>query len=774
MGFFNLQKKGGIPLKLFELLGTIAITGADKAQNDIDKTSDSASSFGHKLGAGIGTVAKWGAKIATTAAAAAAAFGAMAVKAAAAYETNFAKVSTLLTGNEADMQKYKEALLQASTETGIAAEEMSEAVYSAISASVNQDDAIEFAKKASALAKGGFTDTATAVDVLTTAINAYGLSVDDTDKISDMLINTQNLGKTTVDELASSMGKIIPTANSFGVSLDVLCGSYAEITKNGIATAEATTYMNSMLNELGQSGTTASEVLKKKTNMSFKECMDSGMSLTDVLGILQNEADRTGVSMGDMFGSAEAGKAATVLQGNAEDLNKCIQSMGEASGTTQEAAAKMGDTVEARVNKMKNSLKNLTIQLGTALLPTAEKLMDAVEQSMPTIQALFEKITPIITGLIDRILPPLMDLAGQIFPVIVDLINQLLPPLTNILQTILPVITQLLTMLLPPITQIVSMILPLVVSLLQPILELLQPILTLLQPILDIVVSILEPLNSLLTMILQPLIELITMLTEEVLAVIQPIIEWLAAFLSDVLNAAIQLIIDVINNCAESFAAAWEWIKRAWQVAGQFFSGIWSAISGAFSAVGSFFKSVFSGAWNAVKSAFSAVGSFFKGVWNTIKNIFTSIGGAIGSAVSNAFSTAINWVLSKAIGIINGFISAINACIGLINKIPGVNISKLNKLDVPQLAEGGVLDKGKRTVVAGEDGAEAIVPLEKNTEWINKVAAQMQGAMGNTEALEDLMQQMIVLMKKILQQIPDSIDVNNREFARLVRSVNNA
>ena len=93
---------------------------------------------------------------------------------------------------------------------------------------------------------------------------------------------------------------------------------------------------------------------------------------------------------------------------------------------------------------------------------------------------------------------------------------------------------------------------------------------------------------------------------------------------------------------------------------------------------------------------------------------------------------------------------------------------------MPQLAEGGVLDKGRRTVIAGEDGAEAIVPLEKNTEWINRVATQMQGAMGNTEALEALMKQVITLMKKILQQIPDSIDVNDREFARLVRSVDNA
>ena len=52
--------------------------------------------------------------------------------------------------------------------------------------------------------------------------------------MADMLIMTQNLGKTTVDELASSMGKVIPTAKSLNVDLDELCGSYAVMTANGI------------------------------------------------------------------------------------------------------------------------------------------------------------------------------------------------------------------------------------------------------------------------------------------------------------------------------------------------------------------------------------------------------------------------------------------------------------------------------------------------------------------------------------------------------------
>ena len=119
------------------------------------------------------------------------------------------------------------------------------------------------------LATGGFTDVTKAVDVLTTVINAYGLNAEEASNISDKLVQTQNLGKTTVDELAASMGKIIPTAKAANVGVDQICTGYAELTSSGIATAEATTYMNSMLNELSKSGTKTSDMLKNKMGKSF-------------------------------------------------------------------------------------------------------------------------------------------------------------------------------------------------------------------------------------------------------------------------------------------------------------------------------------------------------------------------------------------------------------------------------------------------------------------------------------------------------------------------
>ena len=110
------------------------------------------------------------------------------------YESSFAKVSTLLDKNIVDYDKYKNDILDASSESKVAVDEFSEAVYSSISAGVDQTQAIKFTTNAMKLAKGGFTDGAKAVDVMTTAINGYSLSADDATEISDMLFSSQKLG----------------------------------------------------------------------------------------------------------------------------------------------------------------------------------------------------------------------------------------------------------------------------------------------------------------------------------------------------------------------------------------------------------------------------------------------------------------------------------------------------------------------------------------------------------------------------------------------------
>lgn len=416
-------------LEVFKLLGTIALTGVEETNKDIDKTKQNGEKLATQFNKAADEVAQFGIKIATTVASAATAIGTLAIKSAADFETSFAKVSTLLDTNALDVEAYKKRIMQVSSEMNVSTDELCESIYQAISASVDQADAIDFATKAMKLAKGGFTDTATAVDIMTTAINAYGMSAADAESISDKLIMTQNKGKTTVGDLAAAMGRVIPAANTFGVSLDELCGYYATMTANGIATAETTTYLNSMIKELGTGSDTLYTQLENATESvlgekkSFQELRAEGYTVLDVIGILGQYSEQTGDSIIGMFSSSEGGMAAQVLANNIDGVTRNINAMKDSAGATEEAYKKMASTSAASFKKIQNQVKNMFTELGQKLMPTVNKLLDKTQKSLPKIQKQVDKLQPTIEKWLNKIEPVLDWLIDKALPGAVKMLS---------------------------------------------------------------------------------------------------------------------------------------------------------------------------------------------------------------------------------------------------------------------------------------------------------------------------------------------------------------
>lgn len=297
------------------------------------------------------------------------------------FEDSMAKVDTLLEGSGVSIDTYKTQIIQLSNETGKPVNELAESLYNVLSSGVDASEAMTFLATANKLATSGFTDTGKAVDVLTTCLNAYGLEADQTGRISDILIQTQNKGKTTIDELASSMGKVIPTASANAVSIEQLGASYAILTSNGIATAESTTYLNSMLNEMGETGSNTDKILREVSGKSFKELMESGSSLGDVLNILSDYAKKSGLNLQDLFSSSEAGKASLVLSKNAgDDFNKMLETMNSSLGSTDKAFQKVDETTGSKLKKSINELKNAFLGMGDNLAPVIERVTEAIKK----------------------------------------------------------------------------------------------------------------------------------------------------------------------------------------------------------------------------------------------------------------------------------------------------------------------------------------------------------------------------------------------------------
>lgn len=343
-----------------------------------------------ELGGKIETVGK---KVSVASAASAAALGAS-VKLASDYTDAVAKVGTVADLQSVPLEKLRDDMLQLSTETGIGAGEIADATYQAISASVDTADAVSFVGASVGLAKAGFMETADAVDVLTTIINAYGLEASDVERLSDILIQTQNDGKTTVNELSQSMGQVIPLASAYGVNIENLAASYAQLTKNGVATAQAGTYLKSMLNELGDSGSDVGEILKSKTGKSFGQLMNDGMSLGDVLGILNDSVNGDSEALAGLWSSSEAGTGAlSILSSGVGAFNDELGNMQDSTGNVADALETLS-TPSAKAQKSLNAVKNVGIKLGSAALEAIAPLLEQLAETVKSLTERFSNLSP--------------------------------------------------------------------------------------------------------------------------------------------------------------------------------------------------------------------------------------------------------------------------------------------------------------------------------------------------------------------------------------------
>ena len=322
-----------------------------------------------------------------------------------AFEQSLANASTLIDTNVTDMDALKGKILDLSDSTGLAADELNNALYSALSAGIpateDMSEALSFLDSSARLAKSGFTDINTAVEASAKVLNAYRMGTEETDRVQKVMMQTQNLGIVTVGELGSVLAQVTPTAAAFGVSFEQVGASLATMTAQGTPAAQATTQLNGILSELGKSGTAASKNLAEAAEnseyagMSFQQMMEQGVPLNEILDMMSDYAEENGKSLLDMFSSVEAGRGALSIAGESSGIfADNLAAMSTESDVVGEALEKVADTSGAKFEKLMNSLKNTAIRLFEAFSPVIDELL-------PILTDLLEELTPILEPVVD-------------------------------------------------------------------------------------------------------------------------------------------------------------------------------------------------------------------------------------------------------------------------------------------------------------------------------------------------------------------------------------
>ena len=377
--------------------------------------------------------------------------GKSAASAGAEFENAMAKTSTLFKGSDADLAALGDDIQRLSAASGASANELAEAAYSALSASVPAEELGTMLEQSSKLAVAGFTDVDTALSATAKTMNAYGLEGEDSiGRVQKVLMQTQNLGITTVGELGASLAQVTPTAAAFGVSFEQVGASLATMTAQGTPTAQATTQLNSLIAELGKSGTQAANNLLEAAEgteyagMSFTEMMDSGATLDEILGMLAESADENGLSMVDMFSSIEAGKAAlSIFSGEGEVFHSNLDQMGTDADVVGEAYGKMSETLQFQSGRIHQTLTNIGASLfelasgpiGDAATSIADAL-DSILKGLQEdgLQGAMDAASEAIGGFIDKLTEahPALEPIVSIITAIVDHMDQIIAVLTAV------------------------------------------------------------------------------------------------------------------------------------------------------------------------------------------------------------------------------------------------------------------------------------------------------------------------------------------------------
>ncbi len=303
------------------------------------------------------------------------------VKEAVNFEKKMAEVFTLL-GNPPDdvRTKLTNDIRRMSVEFGQAKGELATGLYATLSAGIPAGNAIDFLTTGVKTAVASVTDTETAIKGLVGIINAYRLSSDDAEMVSDKLFTTVKLGSTNYALMADSLGKSNSAANALGVGLDEMLASFVAIVGTEMDTARATTMLGAVMSSLATPSGNLEKRFRQLGIASAEELIQTH-GLVGGLRLLTKETGTSLSAISQLFGEkrAASGIIALLMEGRLPDH---MAEIGVAAGAQGVAFDIMADTSAMALARMKQDFLLTAEKMGTTLLPALDELAETLQVSL--------------------------------------------------------------------------------------------------------------------------------------------------------------------------------------------------------------------------------------------------------------------------------------------------------------------------------------------------------------------------------------------------------
>lgn len=558
-----------------------------------------------------------------------------------------------------------------------------------------------------------------------------------------MATGAQN-GLNKSDELGDNIAEYSGKFKQAGYSAD----EYFQLMQNGL---DGGAYNLDKVNDAINEVTTrlvdgniekALDSFDTKTQDVFKAWQEGRKTQKDVVNAIVEDISKTTNQQ------EKLNKAATAFGTMGEDFNAgFIQSLTTVGDKYKDVEGTMDKVKDIANGGLKNALSGLGrafldsfTPIGEVITPILSGIIVLITVAIQGIQQGFAKVGEVISSVfgsidtsgitnvvnqVSKVLKPAFDevkkAIEQMKVALEPIAKDILSKIIEVIQNIVNQAQKILTVVGPPILAIIKMVISNIVGLI--------PVIT---SILSIVGSVVSGIISFISMV----ISYIGSAISTILSIIMPIVQIIASIISNIWSLIVTIATNVWSKISEVVSAIIQFVSGLFQSISSVFESIWNVIKGVFDNIGNIVQSVidiidssftgvkdtisnvFDDVWSKVKVVMDKVGNKISNVLQGIKNAWSGLTGFV-SGVFSGIEGAVGSLVSSVKGMVNGVIGGINGAISIINKIPGVNIGK-----IPKLERGGVLKRGQIGLLEG-NGAEAVVPLERNKAWVRAVAKDM-------------------------------------------------
>ena len=569
------------------------------------------------------------------------------------------------------------------------------------------------------LAAAGDIALADASDMVTDAMSALGMGVDEAETMVDQMAKTASTTNTSVAQLGEGILTIGATAKSIKGGTAELNTALGILANNGIKGAEGGTHLRNIILSL-QNPTDKAAAQMEALGISVYDSEGNMRSMNDILGDLNKSmdgmtsAEKSNI-IGTIFNKTDLSSVNALLANTGSTWDSLQKSITESGGAAQQMADTQLDNLQGQITILKSALEGLAISFGELLMPAIKQIVGWVQKFVDWLNGLSEgtKKTVVTIALLAAALGPVLIVIGKVISA-VGTIMTVVPKIAGVINTVKGAFAALnTTMLANPIVLIIAAIAALVAAFIylwnncdgfrQFWIDLWENVkqtaVTVWNAIKEFFAQVWEAIKTIFSTVFEVIKTLVTTYFNLYKTIIQTVFNTVKTVITTIwesIKGVFTTVFNVIKTLVTTYFNIYKTIiQTVLTIIQMVITTVWNTIKTVITTVLNAIKTIFSTVWNAIKTIISAVVGAIKGlitgnftavknsittimntikstistIWNTIKSTISTVLGAIKGAVTSVFSGIVNAVKSAMVNVLNavksGFVNVKNHITGL-------------------------------------------------------------------------------------------------------------